>query len=82
MGLPAETKVASNLVARFEVRTVGGNHLTRGRALKHGVERLRLRIRLGIVHPPAHVGIEREKQVAHLYLPCERLWERLLDECE
>ncbi len=61
--LPAE--VADDRVTDSELRVLGGFD-DAGRAADHRLaERLRRRVRLGVVHAAAHVRIERQEVIAH-----------------
>src|SRR5690606_8130876 len=58
------------------------NDFANGPAAHDLVERLRYRIRLRIVHAPAHVRIERHEVVPDQHLPFARLTDRRLDQLE
>jgi hypothetical protein len=59
---------ADHLVAGGKVRVARFDHLTDRAALHHGVQRLRRRIALAVVHAAAHVGVQAQVVVAHQHL--------------
>jgi len=61
--LPAEH--ADHVVAHRIGRVLGRFHHAHRAADHHLVQRLRLRVRLAVVHAAAHVRIERQEMVAH-----------------
>src|SRR6185369_16835009 len=78
--LPAT--VADDVVAGLVVRMARFDDFADGAALHHLVERLRLRVALGVVHAAAHVRVEAQEVVANEHLPLARRTDGLFEQAE